>query len=197
MERESEGAAGLPETFRYADARRRGISDRLLRRLLDRGEVERLSRGVYRRADADPLVDLDLIEAAQRAPNATMCLVSALAHHDLTDQIPASIDLAIPRGQRAPRTAGVVSWHHFARETFSIGREPLPVGADQPLAIYGAERCIIDAFRLRHLEGPELAVEALRRWLSRRSSRPAELMTMAKHFPRAAAPLRASLEILL
>lgn len=197
MDGKSEGTAGLPATFRHADARRLGVSDRRLRRLLERGDVERLSRGVYRRTDADPLVDLDLIEVAQRAPNATLCLVSALAHHGLTDQIPGAIDLAIPRGQRAPRTVAAVSWHHFARETFPIGRERLSAGGDERLAVYSAERCIIDAFRLRHLEGPELAVEAFRGWLARRTSQPAELMAMAKHFPRAAAPLRATLEILL
>ena len=37
------------------------------------------------------------------------------------------------------------------------------------LGVYSAERSIIDAFRLRHQEGEELAIEALRRWLRRGS----------------------------
>lgn len=195
----SEPADGghLPETFRYSEARRRGVSDRRLRRLLADGEVERIARGLYRRADADPMVDLDLVEVAHRIPDGTLCLASALARHGLTDQIPATIDIAIPRGQRVPRVVAPITWHHFARDTFFIGREPLPVGRSEQLGIYGAERCIIDAFRLRHQEGTELAVEALRAWLRSRGSHPSELMGMAKHFPRAVEPLRTALEILL
>lgn len=85
----------------------------------------------------------------------------------------------------------------MTRETFSIGREPLPVGPDEQIGIYSAERCIIDAFRLRHREGTDLAVEALRTWLRRRGSRPTALMTMAQDFPQAAPYLRTTLEILL
>lgn len=187
----------LPATFRYAEARRLGVSDRRLRLLLEEGQIELVSRGLYRRTDADPVVNLDLIEVAHRVPDGTLCLVSALARHGLTDQIPPAIDIAIPRGRRAPRTAAPVAWHHFSRETFSIGREPLLVGSDDQISIYDAERCIIDAFRLRHREGTDLAVEALRAWLRRRGSRPATLMAMAKHFPQAAAPLRTTLEVLL
>ncbi|WP_236073099.1 type IV toxin-antitoxin system AbiEi family antitoxin domain-containing protein [Streptomyces tardus] len=143
------------------------------------------------------MVDLDLVEVAHRIPDGTLCLASALARHGLTDQIPPTIDIAIPRGQRVPRMAAPITWHHFARDTFFIGREPLSVGQSEQLGIYSAERCIVDAFRLRHQEGTELANDALRAWLRRRGSRPAELMTMAKHFPRAVEPLRTTLEILL
>jgi predicted transcriptional regulator of viral defense system len=187
----------LPATFTYSDARRVGVSDRRLNRMLLEGAVERLSRGLYRRTDADQMVDLDLIEICHRAPDATLCLASALARHGLTDQIPAAIDIALPRGRRAPELTAPVSWHHFARDTFTIGRGPLPLGTEAEIGIYGAERCIIDCFRLRHQEGAELAVEALRTWLRRSGSRPAALMSMAKHFPQAVAPLRTTLEILL
>ncbi|MCM2577785.1 type IV toxin-antitoxin system AbiEi family antitoxin domain-containing protein [Streptomyces meridianus] len=191
------GTHDLPETFRYSEARRLGVSDRRLRRLLEEGQVELISRGLYRRADAAPEVDLDLIEIAHRVPDGTLCLVSALARHGLTDQIPAAIDIAIPRGRRSPRLTAPVSWHHFSRETFSIGRELLVVGPGDQIGIYDAERCIIDVFRLRHREGSDLAVEALRTWLRRRGSSPARLMAMARHFPQAAAPLRTTLEVLL
>lgn len=187
----------LPETFRYSEARRLGMSDRRLRRLLQEGHVELVSRGLYRRTDAEPAVDLDLVEITHRAPESTLCLVSALARHGLTDQISPAIDVAIPRGRRAPRVAAPVAWHHFSHETFSIGREPLLVGPGEQMGIYGAERCIIDVFRLRHREGTDLAVEVLRAWLRRRGSRPATLMAMAKDFPQAAAPLRTTLEVLL
>ena len=47
--------------------------------------IERISRGLYRRTDLLP-VDLDLTEIAGRRPDATICLSSALARHELIAQ---------------------------------------------------------------------------------------------------------------
>lgn len=146
----------LPPTFTYSQARRRGISDRLLYALRDQGVIETIGRGLYRRADANITVDLDLLEIGYRAPQATLCLASALARHDLTDLIPASIDIALPRGQRRARVAAPVTWHAFAPVTFDIDRDQLWL--DDQTSIYGPVRCILDAFRLRHQEGSELAI---------------------------------------
>jgi predicted transcriptional regulator of viral defense system len=185
------------ETFRYSEARRAGVPDGRIRRWLAEGRVRQLSRGLYRKTDAEPLVDLDLIEVAHLAPDATLCLTSALARHGLTDQIPAAIDLAIPRGRHTPQLTPAINWHHFARDTFTVGREPLTVGEGEQIGIYNAERCMVDAFRLRYREGTDLAVEALRAWLRRKGSSPSELLALARHFPQAAAPLRSALEVLL
>ena len=51
----------LPATFTTADAERRGVTRRSLRRMLDVGSAERVGRGLYRRTDREP-VDFDLIE---------------------------------------------------------------------------------------------------------------------------------------
>ncbi|NJL56446.1 alkene reductase [bacterium] len=52
----------------------------------------------------DALVgELDRIEIALRASDATLCLTTALSHHDLTDVIPSEIDVALPRSRRPPR----------------------------------------------------------------------------------------------
>ncbi|MQA07713.1 MAG: hypothetical protein GEU98_04000 [Pseudonocardiaceae bacterium] len=188
---------GLPNTFTHREAEQRGVSDRRLYALRDAGAVEPIGRGLYRRADASELADVDLLEIAFRAPEAILCLASALARHGLTDLIPPAIDVALPRGRRRPATQATVSWHVFARETFHIGRDDLPVDAQTSIGIYDAQRCIIDAFRLRHREGPELAHTALRRWLTRPGAQPASLLDMARQFPRAEPALRKALEILL
>ncbi len=56
---------------------------------------------------------------------ATLCLTSALARHGLTDEIPAGIDIALPRGQWRPTTRAPTIWHSFNPATFDLGREPL------------------------------------------------------------------------
>lgn len=157
--------SSLPELFSYTDALGAGLSDRQLRALTDVGVIEKIGRGLFATAmlDADP----DLIEVAFRSPRATMCLTSALARHGLTDEIPMTIDLAIPRGTRAPVTEAPITWHRFDPRTFDLGRESLDIGGGYQIGLYSPERSICDAFRLRYREGTEPATEALKRWLRR------------------------------
>ena len=185
--------SSLPETFRYSEALGH-ISGRQLRRLIDDGSITALSRGLYRKSDW--LGDEDLIEIAAKAPSATLCLRSALSRHELIDDIPAEIDIAIPRGSWSPETTAPVRWRHFDTDTFGIGRDSLDIDGGRSIGLYSAERSIIDAFRMRHLEGADLANESLKRWL-RRGGQPSELLRMARSFPRTLSALRETLEILL
>lgn len=144
----------------------------------------------------DAGVDWDLVEAARRRRDATVCLASALAHHELTDEIPAGLDVAIPRGSRIPAGGGSIVWHSFDRDTFGVGRvEVLIPGSDLRIGLYSAERSIVDAFRLRGEVGYELARDALKEWL-RRGGKPARLVELALVLPRAKAPTLAALEAL-
>ncbi len=175
------GQAGLSRIGLYRSARA--------------GQLDRIARGIYLPAEASA-ADWDQIEAATRRPDATICLTSALAHHDLTDMIPAALDVAIPRGARTPASTGAIAWHQFDRATFEIGREHITIpGSNQTIKIYGAERAIADAFRLRGEVGYELARDALREWL-RRGGKPARLIDIASRLPRAKSPVLQALEML-
>ncbi|MCC6227409.1 MAG: hypothetical protein IT195_13530 [Microthrixaceae bacterium] len=186
----------LPELFSYTDARRHGLSDRQLRNLNEQGAIEKIGRGLFSTTSLD--ADQDLIEAAFRDERATICLTSALARHELTDGIPATIDLALPRGARAPATSAPITWHKFDPRTFELGRDEVDVGAGYRIGLYSAERSICDAFRLRHLEGSEQAIEALKRWLRRPGSQPSQLLALAAEMgPKASEPIRSALQILL
>lgn len=160
------------------------------------GRYERIARGIYRAADAPP-ADLDMLEAATRRPDATICLTSALAHHGLTDDIPATLDIAIPRGSWIPATEGAITWHLFDKATFDLGRDEIPIpGADTlRIGLYNPERCIADAYRLRGKLGYETATLALRTWLNR-GGKPADLIRIATRLPRAKTPLMQALATL-
>jgi len=186
----------LGDTFTYGEAKQAGVGDRRLYALRDSGEILTLGGGVYRWADAAP-ADSDLIEIAERVPLATLCLETALARHGLIDAIPAAIDIAIPRGSTRPSLQAPARIHQFDPRTFDLGREELDVGARRPLGLYTAERCLVDVVRLRHLEGSDIAWEALRRWLGRSGRNPAQLIELAREFPRAEPALRQALEVLL
>lgn len=187
----------LPAIFTYRKALTAGLTKFRFYALRDAGAIETVARGLYRRADSDEMFDLDLVEIARRARHATLCLTSALARHDLTDAIPCTIDVALPSGSYRPAVIPPVSWHLFDRSTFDIGRETMPLGVGHHIGIFTAERCIIDAFRLRHREGEDLAYIALRRWLRRRGSSPAALCRMARHFPQATAAVTRAVTIFL
>ena len=77
-------------------ADRAGLSRTGLYRAACAGDLTRVARGIYLPTDA-PAMDWGLVEAATRRSDATICLTSALAHHDLTDAIPDTLDVAIPR----------------------------------------------------------------------------------------------------
>jgi len=168
-----------------------------LHRAAASGRLERIARGLYLPADT-PATDWQWLEAAARRPDATICLTSALAHHDLTDAVPDALDVALPRGARRPATDAAVRWHLFDAATFELGRHTIAVpGTDAAMTIglYSAERCIADAFRLRGSLGYEAGRDALREWL-RRGGKPVDLMPFANQLPRTRQPLLDALQVL-
>ncbi|MGI8393771.1 type IV toxin-antitoxin system AbiEi family antitoxin domain-containing protein [Leucobacter sp. W1038] len=159
------------------------------------GRWDRIGRGIYLPADA-PAIDWDQLEAATRRPEATICLLSALARYDLTDAIPDALDVAIPRGMRTPMTESAICWHRFDAATFKLGRDEILIpGSSQHIGLYSAERTIVDCFRLRSTVGYEVVRDATKEWL-RRGGKPAELMAFATQLPRAKAPLLQTLEVI-
>ncbi|HSZ13418.1 MAG TPA: hypothetical protein VK790_05225 [Solirubrobacteraceae bacterium] len=186
----------LDDTFNYREARKAGLSDTRIYGLRDAGAILALGGGVYRWADAPP-ADLDLIEIAVRVPRAMLCLETALARHGLIDSIPAAIDIAIPRGKTRPALKAPCRLHQFDPQTFDVGRETLDIDARTSLGIYSAERSLVDIVRIRHLQGSDIAWEALRRWLRQPGASPAQLIETAKHFASAEQAIRKALEVLL
>ena len=176
-------------------AEREGLSRSGLYRAAREGRYERIARGIYLPSD-QATADWDRLEAATRRPEATICLTSALAHHDLIDTIPAALDIAIPRGARIPATDSAIAWHSFDRATFDLGRGVIPIpGSDQTIGLHSPERAIADAFRLRGELGYEPARDALKEWLRRRG-KPARLIEIAKQLPRAKGPILQALDLL-
>ena len=185
----------LPATFTYQQAIDLGVPRRRLDQWRGQGLVEPIGRGLFRQVTAS-IADLDLIEVTHRAPEATLCLTSALVRHGLSDAIPAEHDIAVPRGRRTPAVTAPVRWHRFDPATFTIGRETTPLDEETAIGLYSPARTIVDVFRLISSQGSDLAYDALRKWL-RAGGRPADLLDVARHFPRTLTRLRSALEVLL
>jgi predicted transcriptional regulator of viral defense system len=97
--------AALPATFTTGQAELVGLWRRDLYLLRDDGVVSEISREVYRKSEAPETAHLDFLVVAHRAPLAVVCLISALMSHELTDEVPAVVQIAVPRGTHRPRIA--------------------------------------------------------------------------------------------
>ena len=149
-------------TLRTGQAEALGVSRSTLYRMVARGEVKRLDRGLYRLADLPPLGDPDLVIVTQRAPNSVVCLVSALAFHHLTTQIPHEIHIAVSRTSRYPAISHPPTRvFRFHNDVFRAGVETHRIDG-HPLRVYSPEKTIADCFKYRNKIGLDIALEALR-----------------------------------
>ena len=80
---------------RLVELKAAGITAATLSRMVEGGEVVRLARGLYQLADAPLDTHHALAAASKRVPKGVVCLVSALAFHGLTDQLPRRVWIAI------------------------------------------------------------------------------------------------------
>lgn len=191
-------AALLPEMLGYKDLAGAGVTRRQIEWLIEAEEYERVAPGQFLRTGATDDTTAAWMAIAAKRPKATLCLLTALSIHDLTDEIPTRSNIAIPRGAK-PLTAWTapISWHHFDAATFDIGRTEYALPGGRTIGLYSGERTIIDLFRLSHEWGSDLAIDSLKRWLRVRESSPSQLLAMAENFPKAKPALQNTLEILL
>lgn len=154
--------------MRMSEALAAGVSRYRLYRMLEAGVLERVSRGVYRLAELPAVSDPDLAVVALRVPRAVVCLVSALAFHALTTQVPHSVWIALPRGMDTPQLDHPpLSVHRFAPEAYWAGVEVHELDGVK-VRVYGAEKTLADAFKFRSQVGMDVVLEALELYAGRR-----------------------------
>ena len=162
--------------LRASDAIRKRIHPRTLYEMRDKGIVEVLSRGLYRLADLRPLSNQDLITVALRIPNGVVCLISALAFHDITTQVPHEVYIAVERISRPPKVDyPPVRVFRFTGGAFKTGIESHNTEG-VPLRVYSPEKTIADCFKYRNKIGLDTAIEALRLYRERKHFKINDLM---------------------
>jgi len=183
--------------FRVREAVEAGIPRHVIYRLRDDGALVTLSRGVLQRADSNPAMHSEFAALAARVPRSTICLNSGLSYWDLSDELPSSVHLAVPRGAHWPKIdTPATTLHRFPAETFELERLLWHTEAEGPFWIYSAERCLVDAMRLPHVVGRDLAVSALARYLRRDDADPLRLNYLARRLG-GAGRMREALELML
>ncbi|MGH9205669.1 MAG: type IV toxin-antitoxin system AbiEi family antitoxin domain-containing protein, partial [Acidimicrobiales bacterium] len=171
----------LGPIFRAGDAVRTGLSWRDLYRARDSGLVVELSRGLYQLREMAGIDQIDFLVVCARSPQGMVCLGSALAYWDLSDQNLDRVNLAVPSGSHRPQIDHPPTQVHvFAAATFELGRIEVAVRENISFSISDPERTVVDCFRLRHRVGVELAVDGLRRYLRRPRSRAGRVLELAE-----------------
>ena len=142
--------------------------------------VVRLARGLYQLPDAPLDANHTLTEAAKCVPKGVVCLVSALALHALTDQLPRAVWMAIGAKDWAPKDGRPPI--HIVRFTDALlSDDIIKVQIEGvPVKIFGVAKTIADCFRHRRTVGQSVALEGLQEALRQRKATPAEIARHAE-----------------
>ena len=152
--------------FSAKDARKAGIYPSLINYYIKKGYIERIGRGIYKSSFSELDVDFqweDLVIATKSIPNGVVCLLSALALYELTDEIPRQHWIAVPHATTTPKRLRT-KFIRF-RDT-KLGKTKLKIGKEE-IQIFNPERTIIDSFRLL---SAEVSIKALKEGLKESGS---------------------------
>lgn len=183
--------------LRSSNAISLGIHPRTLYAMREAEEIEQIRRGLHRRRSARPLSNPDLVPIAIRSPRAVVCLISALAPHRLTTQIPHAVHVALPSHAQVPRIDNIplqVFW--YSEPSFSAGIQVVTIDR-VPMRIYSPEKTIADCFKYRNKVGLDVAIEALRAYRDRERKPDFQAITIFAQINRVQKVIRPYLEALI
>lgn len=163
--------------FYASDAREAGIHPSRLSYYVKTNRIERIGHGVYRGVESSVDAEFqweDLIIIAKSISKGIVCLVSALALYELTDEMPREHWIAVPHSTTAPKRdhTRIVRMRDMetGKTLYTIGRETV--------VIFDRERTIIDAFRYL---SKEIAIKALKAAVSGRSPKKLDIKKLQQY----------------
>lgn len=166
--------------LRTSQAVELGIHPRTLYGLRDARRIIEISRGLFRLAELPEITNPDLVAVSVKVSEAVICLVSALAFHEITTEVPHEVYVALPRGTKRPRLDyPPVRAFHFSGETLSAGVETHEIDG-VPVRIFNPEKTVADCFKFRYKIGLDVAIEALKLCRERKKSSAGTLLLYAR-----------------
>ena len=169
----------MPGVFKTRDVLKLKIHTRNLFAMVNQGLLEKISRGTYR-LPGRPQENPDMVNVASRVPKGVVCLISALAYHGITTQVPREVYLAAARGTEMPRLDyPPIRLFRFSKEALASGTETHIIEG-VPVKIFSPEKTLADCFKFRGKVGLDTAIEALKMYLRRKNKDINKLITYAK-----------------
>ncbi len=160
------------KTFRASEIERElDLPRTYLARLVNEGLLERVGYGLYSLADGDFNQAQSWIEVAVKAPKGVLCLLSALAFHELTTQNPFEVWLAVPRDAHRPKIEFVQARiFRFAPKVYEAGIETHEINGVE-VKVYSAAKTVADCFYYQSTVGLDVVLEAMRdAWRTRKAT---------------------------
>jgi predicted transcriptional regulator of viral defense system len=157
-----------------------GLPREYLIRLHRQGKLNRSGRGIYTVLDANVTERHSYAEVAKRVPEAVVCLLSALAFHEITTQSPPSVWIALRKGARKPVLPSP------SLRIVRLSGPSLTEGIDNhqvegvPVRVYSAAKTVADCFKFRNKIGLDVAIEALKDCLRQKKASINEVYRYAK-----------------
>jgi predicted transcriptional regulator of viral defense system len=166
--------------LRASEAFKIGIHPQTLYSLRDQGEIELVSRGLFRLASMPPLKSPNLFAVGIKVPDGVLCLQSALAFHKLIKPEPNEISIALVKGTDKPQIRDLpLKFYLISEPAFSEGIEVHQRdGID--IRVYCMEKTLVDCFKFRSKIGLNICLESLQVWWKRKNKNPTLLLDFAK-----------------
>src|SRR5580658_9589785 len=157
-----------------------GLPREYLVRLHRQGKLNRSGRGIYTVPDASVTERHSYAEVTKRVPEAVICLLSALAFHEITTQSPAAVWVALRKGARTPAlTSPTLRIVRLSEPSLSEGIENHKVEG-VPVRVYSAAKTVADCFKFRNKIGLDIAIEALKDCLRQKKATINDIYRYAK-----------------
>ena len=163
-----------------AEVRSRGIHHEYLQQMCAKGELVRVSRGLYSLPNADITAHHGLVQVSKAIPRGVICLLSALRFHEIGTQAPYKIWIALERRSARPRLKHPrIRIVRFSGKSHTEGIEEHIIEGVR-VRIYNLAKTVADCFKYRNKIGLDVGLEALRESMCSRSCSTDELWTYAK-----------------
>ena len=157
-----------------------GIPEHIIYAMERNGDLTKEARGLYRLTERGPLGNPDLVQVSVLVPKSVVFLISSLYVHRLTTQIPKQVYIALPQGVK------VRNLDYPPLKVFHLSEKPYITGIEEhnmdgiSVRIYNKEKTVTDCFKYRNKIGVEVAIEALKDYMSQPSPNVTLLLEYAK-----------------
>ena len=156
-----------------------GIPREYLLRLYRQGKLSRSGRGIYTLPEAPVTERHSYAEVAKRVPEAILCLLSALAFHELRRRVPHQSGSLCVRDAKASYQLAFTPDRSLSGPSLSEGVEKHNVEG-VPVRVYSAAKTVADCFKFRNKIGLDVAIEALKDTVRQKKASINEIYRYAK-----------------
>lgn len=158
-----------------------GISNKVLQRMVEKGYIERIGRGLY--LDPNYMED-EYVIVQYRCRKGVFSHETALFFHDLSDRTPLQLMMTIPAGYNTRILKEIDKYKFFycKQDTYEVGITQGQTVYGNQIILYDKERTICDCIRKKDKLDTDLVVMAVKKYMKEPGADFAKLLRYAEIF---------------